>query len=332
VVISLESHIPFLDFLGAGTLIPHMQAAAQSAHPTAKISLTMGFISTKRDPSTLLSFVWEGYPWPAEIIVSKLLIVGFSLILILIAAYLFKGFSSDNDQQRVIKKKIDKGFVTESRQPILGANPIILERVHQRFSLFSLIKAELTIMLKGLNRFWYMAALTLTGIQFFLPQAIVMQYILPLAWVWPLIIWSSMGTRDHRFRTHDLLLCSPHPLSRQLPASWISGFLLTLTMGSGMLIRSMLTGQFLLFLSLIIATLFIPSLALFLGKLSGSRKVFEIVYLLLWYIGPINKLPVLNFMASDIGVIHSPVPLFFLLLTLLILSVLPLISRRVMAQ
>jgi hypothetical protein len=332
VIISLESHIPLLDFLGAGTIIPHMQAAAQSAHPTASIGLTMGFITTRKDPNTLLGFIWEGYPWPAEVIISKLLIVGFSFLLILLAAYLFKGFSADKSQNRVTKKEIDTVSAPESRQPKLGADPLALEPIHQKFSIFSLIKAELRVMLKGLNRFWYIAALGLTGLQFFLPQDIVLQYILPSAWIWPLILWSSMGTRDQRFRTSDLLMCSPHPLSRQLPASWISGVLLTLAMGSGMIIRSLLTGQIFLFLSLLIASLFIPSMALFLGKLSGSRKLFEMVFLFLWYLGPIKQLPVLNFMASDVRVAHSLVPLLFLLLTILMVSALPLIGRGIQEQ
>ena len=44
--------------------------------------------------------------------------------------------------------------------------------------------------------------------------------------------------------------------------------------------------------------LFIPSLALVLGVWSGSSKLFEVVYMLWWYAGPINHAEGLNFMGT----------------------------------
>ena len=40
---------------------------------------------------------------------------------------------------------------------------------------------------------------------------------------------------------------------------------------------------------------FIPSMALALGVWSGSGKLFEVLYLLLWYCGPMNRIPLLDF-------------------------------------
>jgi hypothetical protein len=137
-----------------------------------------------------------------------------------------------------------------------------------------------------------------------------------------------MGTREHRFGTHELMMTAPRPLSRQLPAAWLAGVLLTLVMGCGVLLRSLLSGEIMLFLALLVAAVFIPTLALVLGKLSGSKKLFEVLYVLLWYIGPVNKLPALNFMSTDAAIAHSFVPVGYLLLTLLLLVLLPAVSRR----
>ena len=41
--------------------------------------------------------------------------------------------------------------------------------------------------------------------------------------------------------------------------------------------------------------LFIPALAFGLGTLSASPRLFEVVYLLLWYIGPMNHVATLDF-------------------------------------
>jgi hypothetical protein len=44
-----------------------------------------------------------------------------------------------------------------------------------------------------------------------------------------------------------------------------------------------------------VSIFFIPSLALALGVWSGSRKLFEVVYTVLWYVGPLNNVPALDF-------------------------------------
>ena len=50
---------------------------------------------------------------------------------------------------------------------------------------------------------------------------------------------------------------------------------------------------------MVIGALFIPSLALALGIWSGSRKLFEVVYMLWWYAGPINQVDTLDFMGAS---------------------------------
>jgi hypothetical protein len=42
--------------------------------------------------------------------------------------------------------------------------------------------------------------------------------------------------------------------------------------------------------------LFIPSLALMLGVWTGSSKAFEVAYVLLWYLGLLNKVSELDYL------------------------------------
>jgi len=333
VVISIESHNPAMDFIGASSIVPHMQAAAQTAYPNAKIGLTMGFVNAlERSPQNVLFFEWLGYPWPTSAIISKILFIGISLLLVLLAASLFKGFEPDEGQKKPMKKKPSSPACSELQTQRLQPKSIALEPVRWQFSLPALVRAELRVMFTGINRTWYLIALVFVVLALILPLPIALGYVLPAAWIWPLTIWSGMGTREHLYRTHNLMACLPHPLSRQLPAAWLAGVILTLAMGSGMILKSLFIGDVLLFLVLIIASLFIPSLALALGKLSGSKKLFEIVYMLLWYIGPVNQLPLLNFMASDISVVHSLIPIAYLVLTILLICSLPLAARLHQAE
>jgi hypothetical protein len=62
------------------------------------------------------------------------------------------------------------------------------------------------------------------------------------------------------------------------------------------------------------AALFIPSFALAAGVWSNGSKVFEIVYITLMYMGPLNNIPALDFLgAHNSGNIGFYLPLSFAL-------------------
>jgi hypothetical protein len=73
--------------------------------------------------------------------------------------------------------------------------------------------------------------------------------------------------------------------------------------------------------------LFVPSLALALGAASGSPRLFEIVYLLLWYCGPMNHVALLDFtcLSAPRPAVH---PLLYLALAAGLLAAACLIRRR----
>jgi hypothetical protein len=46
------------------------------------------------------------------------------------------------------------------------------------------------------------------------------------------------------------------------------------------------------------AVIFIPSLALALGVISSGSRVFEVIYVIWWYIGPNQNLPWMDFIGG----------------------------------
>jgi hypothetical protein len=113
-----------------------------------------------------------------------------------------------------------------------------------------------------------------------------------------LALWSSLGCREARHHTHQLVFSTPHLLGRQLPALWLAGVVVTLVTGSGVAIRLALAEDWMHLVAWGTAALFIPSLALALGVWSSSNKLFEVVYTVLWYVGPVNQTPSLDFMGT----------------------------------
>ncbi|MOA51561.1 hypothetical protein D3C78_1747240 [compost metagenome] len=69
-----------------------------------------------------------------------------------------------------------------------------------------------------------------------------------------------------------------------------------------MLIRLILEGDFDHLVLTIASSILIPSLALAFGVLTGTSRTFEVLYMILWYMGPLNKMTVLDFLGgSDDG-------------------------------
>jgi hypothetical protein len=150
----------------------------------------------------------------------------------------------------------------------------------------------------------------------------------PIASIWPLFIWSGLGNRETRFQTHQLVFSTAHPLVRLLPMHWLAGVLCTLLVTAGMALRLLLMGDMGELLLFGVGTLFIPSLALAAGIWVGNGRLFEVIYLIWWYAGPVNHVPVLDLLGA--GTIRAEaitqLSVGYLLVTLLLLM-LALVGR-----
>ncbi|WP_019636821.1 hypothetical protein [Paenibacillus fonticola] len=255
------------------------------------------------------------------------------------------------DQQEELKEEFttteDKSLLIEADEQVMEAVPAVspsfssaqLTPIVPRFRFMKLVQAELGLMLKGVPWIWYAIAAVLAILCLLLPMAASVRYFWPLAWIWPLLMWSNMGSREATHSTHMFLASSPRMIARQLPAVWIAGYLITVVTGIGMLIRLLLEGDMLHVLHWLIGSLFITTMALGLGVLTHSKKTFEVLYMLLWYVGPINKVPVLDFLGTDLeaGSLGSVDPGFWLSVVgyfglTIVLFVLAFVGRRRLAD
>lgn len=102
------------------------------------------------------------------------------------------------------------------------------------------------------------------------------------------------------------------PLARQLPAVWAAGFFLALLTGGGLGLRLLLTGDIRSLWAWLAGAAFIPTLALALGVWTGNGKAFEILYTLLWFVGPLHQTVQPDFMESSPLTAATRVPVFYL--------------------
>jgi hypothetical protein len=107
-----------------------------------------------------------------------------------------------------------------------------------------------------------------------------------------------MGNRERKNNTDQMVFSSPRPVLRQFPATWLAGILVTMLFGIAGAVVFLINGDLLGMVGWIGGVIFIPTLALALGVFSSGSRLFEVVYLFLWYMGPYQKIPVFDFITG----------------------------------
>jgi hypothetical protein len=246
------------------------------------------------------TFIWTGIDWTPSVIATRFAYLGLALLVTLLGALFFDRFDPSRTGlliKSAASLSTPEPVSTFQALPALHLTP--LPRAANRFSFITVLTAELKLLLKGQPWWWYTAALGFIIACLVSPAETTRQAILPYAWAWPVLIWSSMGSRETRHNVQQFVFSSAAPLWRQLPAQWIAGFIVTLVMGSGAALRFVIDGEPASLIAFLSAAVFIPSLALALGVWIHSRKPFEILYITLWYLGPLNKTPGLDFIGAN---------------------------------
>jgi hypothetical protein len=92
-----------------------------------------------------------------------------------------------------------------------------------------------------------------------------------------------------------VLFSCPRPSVRLLPAAWLAGALVMLVAGAPAVLRLLLAGETPAALGWLLAAALVPALALACGVWTGSAKFFEVIYLFLWYVGPMHRVAELDY-------------------------------------
>lgn len=311
--------LPVLDFIGLGILSRSMGQAASAVYPNYDGSFRITWLAP-----TFQVFRWDGIAWTHEIILSRLTLIFFSIGIAALSALFFDRF--DASRLRPIKRT-ESASDSPAPAPALEAAPrsnlilTPLPAVRARFRFDALFAAELKLLLKGQPWWWVAIAAGLIVGQFCAPLALTRNLLLA-AWVWHLLLIGKLGCRESIYNTRQIIFSAPRSLANQLPAAWLSAFAVTALLGSGALTRFLLAGETFSALGWLTGALFIPSLALALGALTGSSKAFEALYVP-WVYLLSQKVSAFDF----IGLTPQSPLLLYVLLSLLLLC-LTILARQ----
>jgi hypothetical protein len=299
---------PWFDPMGVMTVGNQIMAAARGAIPgyTSGFSLTIDFETVK----VASSLHYQGVHWTPAAILARLLWVAVAVALSLLAALFFNRFDpsrgrfspapTSRTSLPAVAASLPASAPAFSARPAPAHLTPLAARAHT--SAFGRIfAAELRLAFKGVRWWWFTGASGLLVAQFLTPLEISRGPVLGTAWLWPILLWSAMGTRESQFAVEPLLFSAPRLLPRQLLACFLAGFAIAFCTGAGALLRLLLAGQFMGLCAWLAGALFLPALALGLGVISGTSKAFEALLAVLWYIGPMNRMPGFDFTGAASG-------------------------------
>jgi ABC-type transport system involved in multi-copper enzyme maturation permease subunit len=313
-----------------------IQAQVLSDEPDAELGT--GLIVRGRDIER--TFVWEGIDWTAGIVLERMLWAGMGLAIAMAAAVPFDRFDLSrsrpkSEQPRLLQQLGKRAGALQPgsspRQPSaamesmparpIRLTPLVAKPVRWRF--IALMAAELKLMLKERSLIWFAGACGLIVACLVSPMSFVRQYLIPIVWIWPLLVWSQIGNRERRYNTDKMVFSTSRPVLRQLPALWLAGFALTIAAGSGVLMRLALSGEITELLGWLVGAIFAPTLALALGVWVGNKRAFEIIYPLWWYLGVVNQVPIFDYAGVTSADLAIGMPVVYLGITtgLLVLAV-----------
>jgi hypothetical protein len=309
----------FQDPMGYNIFSSSLTAAARAAFPNE----TFAGISVGGAPGfTYKVFPWPGLEWTAGIVGGQWLWAVLGVGLILLSTTWFARFDPSREGMRRTRRRQEThdSEATAARKPVLHIGPPDLSPLVSKLAattpFLGVLFAELRLLLKGRRWWWWLITAGLGASMFVSPFQTVKEYLLPVAWLWPLSIWPALGGRERKYNTGQMVFCSARPVRRQLPAEWLAGVLATALVGIAGAAVLLLHGDLAALAGWGVAVVFVPTLALALGVVSSGNRVFEVVYVAWWYIGLLQRVPGTNF-TSDAPQVYLLAAAGLLLLSVL---------------
>jgi hypothetical protein len=298
-----------LDYAGVGAVLPSMERACAAAFADflpGKGDMAMGINVRESGGWSLTTFTWPGIDWTPGLIAWRLFWLAAALGVVALATLAFDRFATapatPGGWSRRAQPRGGKADGESDALPAFGEHylaPASIGSGAAAARLLRLLASELRLMLRGASRFWYLGALGLWIASIATPLDTARLRVLPLVWLWPVLLWSSLGVRERRFGTDQILFSAPRPLALQLPASWLAGVGLAVLTALPIGLRLLAAGEGGALLAWVAGAAFVPALALALGVWTGGSRAFEAVYTAMWYIGPLQPVPALDFMGAS---------------------------------
>jgi len=253
--------------LGVPVLAASMRADL-AARGLAVTEFSLGLMYLDEPPRTI---DWPGADLTAGFAGGRLLLVVLAAAAAALPALWFARFDP-------ARRLVAAGPAPAEPRPAYPAAVSLRTQPRRGGAFARLFAGELRILVGGVSRWWWLGVVALVVAGAAVPTR-ASGTVLLAAWIWPVLVWSRLGCQAREHGVEALLDAGPAP-ARRLLAQFLAGAALTALAGLGPGVRMALAGDPAGWLT---GVLVIPALALALGVLSRGHRLFQVVYLPIWY-------------------------------------------------
>ncbi|MGW4383982.1 hypothetical protein [Kitasatospora sp. NPDC004531] len=248
-------------------------------------------------PDPLHTFVWDGAQFSGGFLATRAAIVLCAAVLAVLPALWFGRFDPARNPGRTTTSGAEAA-VEPAAAPSARASFGTLPRTAPvRSGAFGrLLAGQTRILVQGVPWAWWAVTAALGVVALGVPLPMAAGLMLPAVWLWPVLVWSRLGSQQVENGVEELLAAHPAPRLRLL-AEWASGVLLAAVTGLGPLLRMLIAGDAAGAVHWLAGALFVPALALALGAVVRSHRPFQALYLPLWYL-LVNQVAPVDFMGA----------------------------------
>lgn len=309
------------DLTGVSTIVDKIIIAVKKI-VGADVDSMIGYVA---EPfSNMKTFLWSEQWWELNLIPSRLLwiLITLSVLLPFIIIFNRRDLAKKVRLSKSNKKKSSKLTKTNIGN---AKKDIVLtkyENSKNRFRIFKMIYLELLKVSKGLPKFWYvfMISINIISIIFMNNNEIVRRLILPINWIMPLFLWSRFSIIEKSNNTECYTFACNFYRVNQFFTIILSGVIFTIFMNLGLIISFALKGSILSVVYIVLGSVFIIAMAFFIGSSVGNSTIYELIYIIIWYVGILNQMPYLDFLGITQNSQNMNVPFIFFIISVIMIT------------
>ena len=258
------------DPLGVGAILTSITSQAQSTfHLTDAAQSFIG--ATGKGPRL---FVWQGLKWHAFGVLQRAFWLAIALFIVGLSAMLFDRFSR--------AWHVSKARVPAWRLRLWGTP----------------LGVELPLLFCQLPRAWFLFAAGAAIFSAVSPIEIVARFGFPLCILFVLPAWASLGVAEFRNRTSELVASINGLNAGFCFSKWMAGSIFGWIVCSGFIVALFAHGQVAPGIACIAVIAALAAVAYLFGTLTRSPRAFEVAFIIVWFIGPMNGVAAFDFTIS----------------------------------
>ena len=273
--------VPVTDALGIRTVFNSVKNKVNIEFNENIDKVSLGYVIHKN--RTFKTFVWEGVSWSGLFLLSRALWIGLIVGLVYFSSFFFHRFDFKQAVKKE-KKKTQEDFLEEAATPYPGFNKSLLPAITAAYGILPFIRTELLLMVRKDSKWLWIVSIGIWVATLFVPLSFAYSFLLPVLLFLQVSRISELATKEKTNRVHYFTYASYKPLQRMLPAQIIAAFCLLVVLAFPVIARLLMTANLMAVLQVMNGSMLIVLLSVCLGILTGSKKLFEILFFALTYI------------------------------------------------